>query len=131
VYAGCLCQNRAGEFQLGKASPITWMTSIARYRALDLLRKRKHETSFDDRADENQRVDSSIDLERDVSDREVAGTLGDCLKGLEERQRMCIYFAYYDGLTHAEIAEQIDVPIGSVKTWIRRGMQKLKGCMSS
>lgn len=123
--------NKADEYREGVAAPITWMTSIARYRALDLLRKRKHESSLEGLGLEDQTADTKANLEKDLLNKETAGEIGNCLKRLEEKQRVCIYLAYYDGLTQGEIATHINAPIGSVKTWIRRGMVNLKGCLAS
>lgn len=57
--------------------------------------------------------------------------IGDCMQVLEPAPRQCIALAYYHGLTHSEIAEQIGAPVGSVKSWVRRGLMKLKSCLAS
>jgi RNA polymerase sigma-70 factor (ECF subfamily) len=54
-----------------------------------------------------------------------------CLEQLEEAQKRAILLAYFDGLTHEELAARIDSPLGTVKSWIRRGLQRLKGCLES
>ncbi len=121
--------NRAEEYRNDLAAPITWMTTIARYRALDLLRRRKHEVPLED----EMLLDG--DEERDGLLQQLEATedgvaLAECMKQLSQQQRNCIYLAYFEGSTHPEIASRMDVPVGSVKTWIRRGMSSLKGCLS-
>ncbi|HIJ23269.1 MAG: sigma-70 family RNA polymerase sigma factor [Gammaproteobacteria bacterium] len=125
-----LIWNRAADFQAEKGQPLTWMVSIARYRALDLLRKRKHEVTLDDEM-LSQEMDGSPDwVEERLIAAEGASGLANCLKELQNEQRNCLYLAYFEGYTHPEIAVRIDAPVGSVKTWIRRGMIRLKECLS-
>jgi RNA polymerase sigma-70 factor (ECF subfamily) len=69
-------------------------------------------------------------LDRAVSD-EAGRRLMACLDQLEEVQKRAILLAYFDGLTHEELAARIGSPLGTVKSWIRRGLQRLKGCLES
>ena len=55
--------------------------------------------------------------------------VSDCLETLEETQKRAIVMAYYDGLTHEQLAQRLASPLGTVKSWIRRGLQRLKGCL--
>ncbi len=125
-----LIWNRAGDYRADKAAPITWMASIARYRALDLLRKRKHEVSVDDEVLSQVPDEHQVKFDDQLVEIEDAQGLEECMKTLNINQRNCIYMAYFDGYTHPEIAMRIDAPVGSVKTWIRRGMMSLKECLS-
>lgn len=125
-----LIWNRAGEYRSDKAAPMTWMGSIARYRALDLLRRRKHEAPLDEEMLSMAVDERQIEIEQQLEDVEDATALKECLKQLELKQRNCLYLAYFQGFTHPEIAVRVDAPVGSVKTWIRRGMSQLKECLS-
>jgi RNA polymerase sigma-70 factor (ECF subfamily) len=62
---------------------------------------------------------------------EAGRRLTACLEALEEGQKRAILLAYFDGLTHEELAARIGAPLGTVKSWIRRGLQRLKGCLES
>ncbi|MBT3197543.1 MAG: sigma-70 family RNA polymerase sigma factor [Gammaproteobacteria bacterium] len=125
-----LIWNRAGEFHREKGQPLTWMGSIARYRALDLLRKRKHEVALDDEMLSDGMVSDPEWVEERLIAAEGAEGLTACLKILSLEQRNCLYLAYFEGCTHPEISVRVDAPVGSVKTWIRRGMIRLKECLS-
>ncbi len=125
-----LIWNRAGDYRADKAAPMTWMSSIARYRALDLLRKRKHEVSLDS-DDLSEVPDQDYELiDHQLMESENAQCLAKCMKILDIKQRSCLYMAYFEGCTHPEIASRVDAPVGSVKTWIHRGMRSLKECLS-
>ncbi len=75
-------------------------------------------------------ADNSVGAEQGLLDRQEDEQLHLCLERLEERQRFCIRAAFFDGVTYADIAKQIDTPLGTVKTWVRRGMQHLRTCLS-
>lgn len=120
--------KRAGAYEPGRASPITWLATIARNRAIDWRRANGVRPSIN--IDDAPEIADSAPLasETMVAD-EDAHTLHDCLKGLEERQGMAIRTAFFDGLTYAEIAERQSVPLGTMKSWVRRGLAKLKECL--
>lgn len=123
--------GRAGQFESGRGSAWAWMIAIARYRAIDL---RRRESRFV--------AGPWTDVEEIPGDEEspegVMGfgqratkALADCIGALQSRQRECIVLAYQGGLTHAEVATEIGEPLGSVKSWIRRGLAALKRCLES
>jgi RNA polymerase sigma-70 factor (ECF subfamily) len=60
-----------------------------------------------------------------------ARALGDCLRRLEPKQRQAIMLAFYEGLSHSELASHMREPLGTVKTWVRRGLERLKGCLGT
>jgi RNA polymerase sigma-70 factor (ECF subfamily) len=125
-----LIWNRAGDYRADKAVPMTWMGAIARYRALDLLRKRKHELPLDEAILAEVPDESQPQMDDQLVNMEDAQRINECMAGLSRQQRSCIQLAYFDGYTHPEIAQHIDSPLGSVKTWIYRGMSSLKECLS-
>lgn len=119
--------NRAPQFDARRGSPLAWVMLIARSRCLDQLRRitRQRATPVD--FDEPSiTLDLADDLHRD----EVAVRARQAIAGLPEEQRIAIQLAFYNGLTHQEIAEQLDAALGTIKTRIRLGMQKLREALS-
>jgi RNA polymerase sigma-70 factor, ECF subfamily len=121
--------THAPEYRPGLAAPMTWMTSIVRNRCLDWLRRPRLEVADEDGAivDATESGDPGplAELERAKESQALAR----CLKGLEGKQRQAIALAFYDGLSHSELADHLSEPLGTVKTWVRRGLLKLKDCL--
>lgn len=130
--------NAAPNYSAVRAQPMTWLMAIARNKALDALRatrtERQHaarpaptqgdaDTGPPDVADGGagplDRLVHAIDSKR----------LRLCLQGLEPAQRQAIALAFYDGLTHTELALHMRQPLGTVKAWVRRGLERLKPCL--
>ncbi|AMM25501.1 RNA polymerase subunit sigma-24 [Variovorax sp. PAMC 28711] len=123
----------AGDYRSTLSPPMAWMGLIVRSRALDLLRRRTA-----DRAQLTQEFDEVLadTLESDAPNpvdtadaSEQAWALHQCLSQLEGRQREVVSLAYLRDMSHGELAEQLKLPLGTVKTWIRRGIEKLRVCM--
>ena len=120
--------KRAGAYEPGRASPISWLATIARNRAIDWRRSARRTPSapideVPDIADEAPLAsDRLLFDERDAK-------LHLCLDGLEARQRDAIRTAFFDGLTYAELAQARSVPLGTMKSWVRRGLVRLKDCL--
>lgn len=126
--------NNAGSYQAGLAAPMTWMTTIVRNRAYDLLR----------------RVDATVEIDADTFDKDVmealessdpspfdalsmdadARALAQCFSRLEGLHRQAIALAFYHDLSHSEVAQQLKLPLGTVKTWVRRGLERLRTCLT-
>lgn len=123
--------NHAAEYAAAKSQPMTWMTSIVRNRSLDRLRRPHHEDTREDYdlLVENLRDDAAEPLEQ-LTQSAAASALARCLRELDSQQRQSIALAFQHGLTHSEIAAHLQQPLGTVKTWIRRGLERLKGCLS-
>ncbi|MBC7597622.1 MAG: sigma-70 family RNA polymerase sigma factor [Polaromonas sp.] len=124
----------AGDYKASLSPPMAWMCLIVRSRGLDFLRRRRS-----DRADAVQELDDVLSdtLEGDSAnpmDTALAGeqawALHQCLSKLDNKQREVVSLAYLRDLSHGELAEQLKLPLGTVKTWIRRGLEQLRGCMS-
>jgi RNA polymerase sigma factor (sigma-70 family) len=132
--------NAAPNYSAVRSQPMTWLMAIARNKAMDALRstqtERRHSvrpTAADDDehpgppdvADERigplERLVQAIDAQR----------LKRCLQGLEAPQRQAIALAFYDGLTHSELAAHLRQPLGTVKAWVRRGLERLKPCLEA
>lgn len=103
-----------------RGEPLSWMISIARYRAMDL--KRKGSTG-------NQKIPGEpIDTLLQV---DLHNELNYCLEQLDQASRHALVLSYYEGYTHNELSKQLAQPLGTVKSWIRRGFYKLKHCLEN
>ena len=125
--------NGAAGYQSHLAAPMTWMTTIVRNKAFDFLR----------------RNDASVEIDGDQFDSEVMNALQDpgatpiealqmsadaqalacCLSTLEGLHRQAIGLAFFHDMSHSEVAQHLGLPIGTVKTWIRRGLERLRTCL--
>lgn len=126
--------NNARSYQSQLAAPMTWMAAIVRNKALDALR----------------RVDGTLEIDVDTFDSTILNALHDpgatpiealqisadakalayCMSMLEGLHRQVIGMAFYHDLSHSEVAQQMAIPIGTVKTWIRRSLERLKTCLA-
>jgi len=126
--------RNAGSYAADKGVPMTWLVSICRYRALDMLRREKREVSLDlDREDLDEDAISGQETATDeVSvSRAEERALEDCMQRLNDGQRKSVRLAYVDGCTHEEIAAKVGSPVGTVKSWVRRGLESLKRCLEA
>jgi RNA polymerase sigma-70 factor, ECF subfamily len=125
--------NRAGGYQAALSQPMTWLTAIVRNRALDELRGsvRHAADSLDDEkyAEAREIEDARPNPQGLLEQAADALAIRDCLDEIDGPQRQCLALAYYHGCSHAEVAAHIGSPIGSVKVWLRRGLDKLKRCL--
>jgi RNA polymerase sigma factor (sigma-70 family) len=123
----------AGDYRAGISPPMAWMGVIVRSRALDFLRRRNSERAdaaveLDDYLQDTIAGDGDDPLEMaDASQQATA--LRQCLSRLEAKQREVVSLAYLRDLSHSELAGQLSLPLGTVKTWIRRGLTQLRDCM--
>jgi RNA polymerase sigma-70 factor (ECF subfamily) len=107
------------------------MTSIVRNRCLDWLRRPNLEVIDEDgELLEAAASDAPGPLATLQGGRE-ADALRRCLEALEGAQRQAIALAYYNGFSHAELAAHLRAPLGTVKTWVRRGLLRLKSCLEA
>jgi len=123
--------NRAGDYREGLAAPMTWMASIVRNRSLDWLRRSNPEViDVDGEIIERAPSDDAGPLATLEQSRDGAA-LARCLRALEPKQRQAILLAFHGGLSHSELADQLRQPLGTVKTWVRRGLARLKTCLEA
>ncbi|MDB5895570.1 MAG: polymerase subunit sigma-24 [Rhodoferax sp.] len=124
----------AGDYRASLSPPMAWLGLVVRSRGLDFLRRRTA-----DRAQLTQPFDEVLEdtlpgQEADPMDTteasEQARALHGCLSQLEQRQREVVTLAYLRDLSHGELAAQLRLPLGTVKTWIRRGLVQLRACMA-
>ncbi len=119
--------QKAARFEEGRASPITWLAVLARNKSIDRLRLRRLRTdSIDAAADVPDEADSALEL---LEQSEQSERLKHCLDELEERQQAMIRSAFLEGATYPELAAREAVPLGTMKSWIRRGLLRLRGCL--
>jgi RNA polymerase sigma factor (sigma-70 family) len=120
--------KRAGAYEPGRASPISWLATIARNRAIDWRRSsgRAPPAPVEEIA---ELADDRVSAEDTMLFDERAAQLHRCLDELEQRQRDAIRTAFFDGLTYAELATRDSVPLGTMKSWVRRGLLRLKDCL--
>ena len=120
--------QRAEQFDLARGPAEAWLAAITRNAALDLARRRGREMPTDDPALGDVPVQPEA-LER-VAATAQGRRLRDCLLALEEKHRRGILLAFVHGLSHAQVAARLDLPLGTVKAWIRRGLAQLRECLS-
>jgi RNA polymerase sigma factor (sigma-70 family) len=130
--------NTAPNYSAAKSLPMTWLMAIARNKAIDALRsthtERKHmvRPALADDDEESGPPDVADEragpLER-LTQLKDSQRVHNCLQGLEPAQRQAITLAFYDGLTHSELAAHMRQPLGTVKAWVRRGLERLKPCL--
>jgi RNA polymerase sigma-70 factor (ECF subfamily) len=124
----------AGDYRASLSPPMAWLGLIVRSRSLDFLRRRTAERAhLTDEIDDvmADTLEGTSPNPMDVSlASQQAWALHQCLGKLESRQREVVSLAYLRDLSHSELAEQLKLPLGTVKTWIRRGLDQLRTCMS-
>ena len=120
--------QRSSRFDPTRGQAEAWLSSLLRYRAIDILRKRGRENYGAEPVDE---PDTSPDpLDQLVATAEGTA-LRRCLDQLEEAQRRVVLLAFVDGLSHSELAIRLQAPLGTVKSWVRRALLGLRRCLES
>ena len=131
----------AGSFDAARAQPMTWLVSIARNRAIDSLRRAKTDVKTVSSAAPGDDDGDDIDLLAALPSGDAgplqlleqaaqASELTHCVRQLSAEQQQCVALAYYQGLSHAEVAEHLTQPLGTVKSWVRRALAALKQCLA-
>ena len=127
----------AGGYEAGLGQPLTWLTSVARHRAIDSLRRRQGEPvtvagppADDEDDDVLTRLPSTaagpLELLAQAAE---ARALADCVRALSGEQQQRLALAFYQGLSHAEVAQHLRQPLGTVKSWLRRALLALRDCL--
>ena len=113
--------DKASEYAPHKAKVSTWILTIAHHSAIDALRKRNARASLPVFAEELERIPQTIQ-----SDLLEQNMIQQALANLEPEEQSCIELAYFEGLSHAQLAKHTEIPLGTIKTRIRQGLAKLK-----
>lgn len=120
--------RKADSYAISELSPITWLVAVARHQAIDRIRKRKPAPAQIDEAaeipDERQADPESLTIAASEKQK-----LDGCLGELETGRADAVRGAYLDGLSYAELAQRHDVPLNTMRTWLRRSLMKLKDCL--
>ncbi len=122
-------QNSA-RFSAEQSQAMTWMTHIVRNRCIDQLRRPNLERPDPDCTLQDAWADQAPGPLGRLQAREEGKRLAACLGELEAKQRMAIAMSFFDDLSHREIAQKLECPLGTIKSWLRRGMERLKRCLS-
>src|SRR4030095_16836496 len=127
--------HHAGTYVAAKSQPLTWLTSIVRNRCLDQLRRREIDTvTLTPESDDEPAFDPPSD---DPSPMQLllegaeAQSGRDCVEKLDPGPKQAIALAFFQGLSHAALAAQMREPLGTVKSWVRRGVERLERCLDS
>ncbi len=123
--------QRADQFVAYRGRALAWIMSIARYRAIDLLRAQRVHIGLDDAPEESLEDATAAELVEVTSSQRSRLALDDCFRRLTPEQQRCLSLAYVDGYSQDEIATTISSPLGTVKSWVRRGLASLKHCLDS
>ncbi|MGN6667746.1 MAG: sigma-70 family RNA polymerase sigma factor [Trinickia sp.] len=120
--------RRAQTFDPSRASAITWLVTLARNRTIDRLRQHR-ESPLDDDASDADIVDESPSPAALAERSQRRQRLEHCLEQLGAAQRDAVREAFFSGATYSELAQRAKVPLGTMKSWIRRSLMQLKGCL--
>ncbi len=123
--------QRADRYDPERASPISWLATFARNRAIDRLRTGKVRGGAVPVEEAAPLPDEAPLADMLLVDAEQTAQIHTCLAGLDERTQSHIKAAFFDGKTYAQLADSADVPLGTMKSWIRRGLQRLRTCLEA
>ena len=121
--------RKAADFDADRASPMTWLIAITRNRAIDRLRASRQSRRAEPIEAASGLADAGPGAESALASAQEHARLYGCLGELAERERAALRGAFFDGNTYEDLAERMNVPLGTMKSWIRRAMIKLKACL--
>ena len=124
--------HHAGSYEAAKSQPLTWLTTIVRNRCLDQLRRREPDTvslTPDDGAPERDVPSDAMTPAEMLLAGAEAASIRECVEALDAGPRQAIALAFYRGLSHSELAAHLRQPLGTVKPWVRRALERLKLCL--
>lgn len=126
--------RRAAQLPELRQHPMAWLTATVRNRAIDVLRRQRPEVSlhWQDGDGEEHSYDVADDSGAppdQIQARQSDHQLSDCLAQLDPEPRQAVMLAYFEGMTHADLAERLARPLGTVKAWVRRSLDRLRLCM--
>lgn len=121
--------NRASSYNPSLSSPMTWLTHIVRNRSIDWMRGSDNQLAELDESMQESLSGNSDEPLRQLQQDNDAKVLADCLGHLPAEQRQSLVLAYYQGLSHGEVSDHLQQPLGTIKSWIRRALEHLKSCV--
>ncbi|MDB5378019.1 MAG: polymerase subunit sigma [Rubritepida sp.] len=120
--------RRAAQFDPALGAAEAWLGAVIRHAALDIARRRGREIPTGDPTIGDTPVEATqLDA---IATGEESARLRSCLEQLSEKNRKGILLAFVDGLSHPQIAARLELPLGTVKAWIRRGLLTLRECLA-
>ena len=122
--------REASRFDLTRGNVVAWLVMVTRSRAIDRLRRRQARPQLAATSEPDTRVDAGPRADVQMEWQSRAAEVRRALETLPLLQRAAVELAFFDGLTHAEIAEQLEVPLGTVKTRVRQGLLKMRDCLA-
>ena len=120
--------HRASDYQAERGGVLTWLYSIQRYLALDKLRAQRPTETLDEEVS-NTLAFEGPDPSAMAMSNDMAARVHKCLDTLTDVQRRSVTLAFFEGLTHTELTQKLQMPLGTVKSWIRRGLLGLQKCL--
>jgi RNA polymerase sigma-70 factor, ECF subfamily len=127
--------HHAGSYQAASSQPMTWLISIVRNRALDVVRSAavRHEAPMPTTEDGEpvELADERPGALALLMEGAEALAIRGCLEALDAAHRQSLALAFYHGMSHSEVAAHLQAPLGSVKAWVRRGLDRLKKCLEA
>lgn len=123
--------NKSTDFDPGRGHAFSWIATIVRNQCLDQLRKIKRAPLAKEELKEEMTADTGPSSLEKLETFDRGRALKRCLEELSEDERSSILLAYWKGLTHHELSEVLERPLGTVKTWVKRGLEKLKRCIEA
>src|SRR6476660_4799812 len=121
--------RKAADFDVGRASPMTWLIAIARNRSIDRLRASRQIRNMNPIDAAVDIADATVGADDAMESMQEHARLHGCLDGLAPHERAALRGAFFDGSTYEDLATRMKVPLGTMKSWIRRAMIKLKACL--
>ena len=121
--------RRAGQYSPERGQPLAWMSAVVRNRAIDYLRRHAKGPRDSVQWSEATEAEARPPFGAEALPEHLSASVRGCLERLKPEQRRALCLAFYYGLTHEELARHLDVPLGTVKSWIRRGLLQLKDCL--
>lgn len=118
----------AGEYHSARGSVMTWLMSICRNLAIDKFRS-KSAKEAEGGADPDQLISHQEGPELSIAGFQSNLILQGCIEELSESQRTSILLSFFEGLSHQQVTERLGQPLGTVKSWVRRGLQSLRRCL--
>ncbi len=126
--------SRAQQLPELRQHPMAWLTATVRNKAIDMLRRRRPEVSLNWQDADGEEHSYDVADETGTPPEQLQAVqsdhqLNDCLQQLEPEPRQAVMLAYFEGLTHADLAVRLSKPLGTVKAWVRRSLDRLRVCM--
>lgn len=121
--------QKAGQYRAGTGSPMGWLVTVVRHRAIDRLRAMGSRREFGVGGDAELAPLSTDPVDWNERSTVGAEAVNRCLERLKDRQRRLILLAFYHGYTHEELAANLGVPLGTIKSDVRRGLAGLRACL--